>query len=254
MIDTHAHLYAKNFDDDRDDTIRLALENGVDRIVVPATDADSYARALKLCETYPEICFLAAGLHPTSVKENHEEELAFVERQLRERKHIAVGETGIDRYWSLEYLDRQRDAFARQLKLAELHDLPVIIHSRNAFEDIFAILDRLHNKRIRGVFHAFSGTREDYYRIKGYGTFKIGIGGTVTFKNSTLPEVLEVVPLTDMVTETDAPYLTPHPFRGKRNESRHIPLIVSRLAEIKRLSFEAVAESTTETARTLFGL
>ncbi|MDR2467204.1 MAG: TatD family hydrolase [Prevotellaceae bacterium] len=254
MIDTHAHLYDKAFDDDRDEMLRRALDNGIDRIVVPPTDSESYARALNLCAKRPDMCFLAAGLHPTSVKENHEEELSFVEQQLSERKHIAVGETGIDCYWSLEYLDRQRDAFAKQLKLAERHSLPVIIHSRNAFSEIFPILDRLHNPKIKGVFHAFSGSRQDYFRIKGYETFKIGVGGPVTFKNSTLPEVLKEVPVADMLTETDAPYLTPHPFRGKRNESCRIPLIVEKIAEIKQLSFQSVAETTAETARNLFGI
>ena len=254
MTDTHAHLYDEQFDADRDEVIQRAVENGVTAIIVPSTDSSNHDSMRQLCRRHPSVCYPALGLHPTSVDGNWQAELAAVESLLTEDKYAALGEIGIDCYWSMEWIEQQRAAFEYQLKLAAQCGLPVIIHARNSFDEIFAILDRIHNEKIRGVFHSFSGSYDDYLKIKEYGTFKIGIGGVVTFKNSTLPQVLERVPITDILLETDAPYLTPHPYRGKRNESSYIPLIANKIATVKNLSIETVDEITSENARILFGL
>jgi TatD DNase family protein len=238
MIDTHTHLYSKEFDADRDEALKRAVENGVTQLVVPSTEINDFDAMMKLCNDYPDVCFPAVGLHPTSVGSDYENELAFVEKQLDTNRFVAVGETGIDCYWSVDYIAQQRDAFERQVKLAEKHRLPIIIHARDSFAEIFAILDRVHNSNIKGVFHGFSGTREDYLKIREYSTFKIGIGGVITFKNSKLPQILDIIPLTDILLETDAPYLTPHPYRGKRNESAYIPLIAQKIAELNNISVE----------------
>jgi TatD DNase family protein len=252
MIDTHAHLYAEEFDLDRDAALKRAIEHGVAQFIIPSTEMNDFDAMMKLCRDYPSICFPAVGLHPTSADDNYERELAFVEKQLDSNRFVAVGEIGIDCYWSVDYIVQQRDAFEKQLKLAERHNLPVIIHARNSFAEIFSILDRIHNPNIKGVFHGFSGTRDDYLKIKEYGTFKIGVGGVITFKNSKLSHVLDIVPITDMLLETDAPYLTPHPYRGKRNESSYLPIIAQKIAELKNISVEEVDGITSENAKTMF--
>ena len=255
MIDTHAHLYSKQFNDDRDEVIKRSVENGVNYLVIPAIEKKSFASLMELCNKYPGICFPTVGLHPTSVKDDYEQELAFVEEQLNQKNNfVAIGEIGIDCHWSLEHIVQQRDAFERQVKLAEQNGLPVIIHAREAFHEIFPILDRIHNPNVKGVFHSFAGTVEDYYKIKEYQTFKIGIGGVVTFKNSDLPNVVNIIPIEEIVLETDAPYLAPHPYRGKRNESSYIPLIAQKIAEIKNISIAKVDEITTNNAKELFNL
>jgi TatD DNase family protein len=252
MIDTHTHLYSQEFEKDRDEVVRRAVENGVSRLVVPSTEMSDFDAMMKLCSDYPLICFPAVGLHPVSVGDGYENELAFVERQLEEYRFVAVGEIGIDCYWSTDCIAQQRDAFERQVRMAQQHSLPVIIHARNSFDEIFSILDRIHTQDTKGVFHGFSGTTEDYLKIKEYSTFKIGVGGVVTFKNSTLPTVIELIPITDIMLETDAPYLTPHPYRGKRNESSYIPIIARKIAELKNLSVEEVCKITSENAESLF--
>ncbi|MDR1169466.1 MAG: TatD family hydrolase [Prevotellaceae bacterium] len=254
MIDTHAHLYSEEFDADRDSVIKRAVESGVTRLVIPSTDVNDFDAMMKLCSDYPETCLPAAGLHPVSVGRDYEDQLAFFEKQLAANRFAAVGEIGIDCYWSVDYIDAQRDAFERQVKLAAQHSLPVIIHARDSFAEIFSILDRIHSADTKGVFHGFSGTREDYLKIKEYGTFKIGIGGVITFKNSKLPQVVDIIPVTDMMLETDAPYLTPHPCRGKRNESSYIPLIARKIAELKNIGMEEIDRITSENAVTLFGI
>jgi TatD DNase family protein len=254
MIDTHTHLYSEEFDTDRDDAIKRTVENGIAQLIIPSTDMSDFDAMMKLCTDYPKICFPAVGLHPTSVKHDYENELAFVEKQLNSTKFVAVGEIGIDCYWSMDYIVQQRDAFEKQVKLAERHNLPIIIHARDSFAEIFSILDRIHNSNIKGVFHGFSGNREDYLKIKKYGAFKIGIGGVITFKNSKLPQVLEIIPITDIVLETDAPYLTPHPYRGKRNESSYLPIIAQKIAELKNISVEEIDRITSENAKTMFNV
>ncbi|MDR0384999.1 MAG: TatD family hydrolase [Prevotellaceae bacterium] len=252
MIDTHTHLYSEEFDSDRDETLKRAIENGVTQFIVPSTEMSDFNAMMKLCNDYPQICFPAVGLHPVSVKEDYENELAFVENMLDSNSFVAIGEIGIDCYWSVDFIVQQRDAFEKQVKLAERYNLPVIIHARDSFAEIFSILDRIHNSDIKGIFHGFAGTREDYLKIREYGTFKTGIGGTLTFKNSKLSHVLNIIPITDIVLETDAPYLTPHPYRGKRNESAYILIIAQKIAELKSISIEEVDKITSENARTIF--
>jgi TatD DNase family protein len=252
MIDTHTHLYSGEFDDDRDAALKRAVDNGVSQLIVPSTDMSDFDAMIKLCNDYPGVCFPAVGLHPVSVKDDYENELAFLEKQLDSNRFVAVGEIGIDCYWSVDYIVQQRDAFERQIKFAEQRNLPVIIHARDSFAEIFSILDRVHNSNIKGVFHGFSGLRDDYLKIKEYGTFKIGVGGVITFKNSKLPQVLDIIPMTDILLETDSPYLTPHPYRGKRNESSYIPLIAQKIAELKNITLEEVDRITSENARAMF--
>jgi TatD DNase family protein len=252
MIDTHTHLYSSEFDVDRDETIARAIENGVSQFIVPSTEMNDFEAMMNLCRKYSSICFPATGLHPVSVRHDYEMELSFVEAQLRSNTFVAVGEIGIDCYWSMDCIVQQRDAFERQVKMAERYGLPIIIHARDSFSEIFSILDRIYSPSIRGVFHGFSGSRSDYFKIREYGGFKIGVGGVITFKNSQLSHVLTIVPITDMVLETDAPYLTPHPYRGKRNESAYIPLIARKIAELKNLTLEEVDEISTLNAKEIF--
>jgi TatD DNase family protein len=252
MIDTHAHLYTEEFDSDRREVVTRAVECGVSRLVIPSTDMNDFEAMMTLCRDYPAICFPAAGLHPVSVNADYETELTFLEKQFEINRFVAVGEIGIDCYWSMDFIEQQRDAFERQIKLSERLRLPIIIHARNSFNEIFAILDRVHNSNIRGVFHGFSGGRDEYLKIKEYGGFKIGVGGALTFKNSKLPQTLEIIPIADIVLETDAPYLTPHPYRGRRNESAYIPIIAQKIAELKNLYLDEVDAITTANANELF--
>jgi len=254
MIDTHTHFYDSRFNGDRDEVLKKAIENNVTKLVVPGTDMKSHEKAMALCKAYPNVCYPAIGLHPTSVKEDYETELDFIEQQLTKNSFVAIGEIGIDCHWSLDYIVQQRDAFIRQLKLAEKYNLPIIIHAREAFDEIFPILDKIYNPKIKGVFHSFAGTTAHYRKIKKYGTFKIGIGGVVTFKNSDLSTVVDMISIDDIVLETDSPYLAPHPHRGQRNDSSYIPIIARKIAEIKGISLNEVDKITTENAESLFSI
>lgn len=254
MIDTHTHLYAEQFDADRETTIETAIKRGVQQFILPNIDRASFAPMLAVCAQHPSVCFPTLGLHPTSVNKTVQDELEFVEKQIGLYDFKAVGEIGIDCYWSVDYIEEQQWAFEQQVKMAARHQLPIIIHARESFHEIFALLDRLHTKDCRGVFHSFSGSMDDYHKIRQYETFKIGVGGLVTFKKSSLPEVITHVPLTDMVLETDSPYLTPHPFRGKRNESAYLTLIAQKIAEIKDTTIQSIDEATTANAKELFGI
>ncbi|MDR1054799.1 MAG: TatD family hydrolase [Prevotellaceae bacterium] len=254
-IDTHTHLFAKEFDNDRDEVIRRAQEAGVERFILPDIELSSFEVMMKLAEKYPCICLPTIGLHPTSVNaENYKAELDFVHKTIDKHKFAAVGEIGIDCYWTMDYVEQQRIVFEAQLRMAAERDLPVIIHARNSFHEIFAILDKLMFLNIRGVFHSFSGTHADYEKIKSYKNFKIGIGGIVSFKNGGIAGVVENIPLDDIVLETDSPYLAPVPYRGKRNESAYIPLIVRKIAEIKGVKEDTLARYTADNARELFGI
>ncbi|MDR2564068.1 MAG: TatD family hydrolase [Prevotellaceae bacterium] len=254
MIDTHAHLYDEQFDADRDEMIVRARAAGVEGFIIPAIDSTSFDRMMTLCRSYSDCCFPCIGLHPTSVGANYESELSFVEENIDKYKFKAVGEIGIDSYWPTEYAEQQIFVFEQQIKWADARGLPVIIHARQSFDVIFKVLDRVRTDKTRGIFHSFTGTASDYAKIKSYGSFKIGVGGVLTFKKSSLPEVLKEVPLNEIVLETDSPYLAPHPFRGKRNESGWLPIIAEKLAEIKNVSIEYVDKITTANAVETFGL
>ncbi|MCC8088331.1 MAG: TatD family hydrolase [Rikenellaceae bacterium] len=256
FIDTHTHLFDERFDDDRADVIFRAVDNGVKNFILPATDTDTHEKVICVVREFPGICYAMMGLHPTSVNDNsrYRSDLQIVEKYLDDKPidFIAVGEIGLDLYWSKDYLAQQEEALRFQLDLALKHALPVSLHVREAFAEIFRVLDDYAGKKLKGVFHSFSGTIDDYRRIKSLGDFKVGISGPVTYKKSPLPEVLEYIPLEDIILETDAPYLPPVPYRGKRNESAYLPLIARKIAEIKEVTVDIVAEATTANAKKLF--
>jgi TatD DNase family protein len=252
LVDTHAHLYAEEFNADRSEMIERALADGVKKMFLPNIDSTSLKGMLDLCEEYPESCYATMGLHPCSVKENFMEELALVETELKKGKYCGVGETGIDLYWDKTFFEQQKKSFAIQIQWALDFNLPLIIHTRNSFNETLEVISSF-EKKPKGIFHCFGGTIEDAEKIISLGTFKMGIGGVVTYKNSTLPEVLKQIDLKHLVLETDAPYLPPVPFRGKRNESSYVKLVAQKLAEIKNISLEEVADITTKNAFEIFG-
>ena len=253
--DSHTHLYAEEFNDDRDTVIGRAIESGVNHLFLPAIDSEYHERMLKLVGLFPGNCFPMMGLHPTSVKENFREELAIVSDYLSNPafKFYAVGEAGIDLYWDKTFEAQQIIAFDNQLDLAVKYDLPVVIHTRNSMELALGILERRNDPRIRGVFHCFSGNTGNAMQAIKLG-FMLGIGGVITYKNSGLQTVVENVALEHLVLETDAPWLTPVPHRGKRNEPAYIPVIAQKIADLKNVTLEQVAATTTGNTARLFGI
>lgn len=254
-VDTHAHIFDADFDVDRAETIARAVAAGVRKIVLPAVDSRSHRAMIDTALQYPEVCRAAIGMHPTSVNENTKwrEELQVVRNLLRDKpvEWCAIGEVGLDLHWSTSSLTEQCQALVIQMQLAIDYDLPLILHVRDAWNEIFPLLEPLHGQ-IRGVFHSFQGTMKDYGRIKELGNFAVGIGGFITYKNSSTVKLVEQIPIEDIVLETDAPYLTPVPFRGTRNESAHIPVIAAKIAEIKGIPVEKVMEATTARAQSIF--
>jgi TatD DNase family protein len=253
-IDTHTHIYDEAFDRDMDDVTRRALEANVTKMILPSVDSSSYDRMIYTASRLKDIAFTAAGLHPTSVDDNWEKELEFASGKISSGKHIAVGEVGIDTYWSKEYLKEQITVFEEQIRLAAKYNLPLIIHSREATGLILDVLERNKNLRLRGVFHAYSGSIETFSRISSMGDFLMGIGGVVTFKNSKVKSVVRDVDISSIILETDSPWLTPHPLRGKRNEPSYIPMIAREIADLKQLSEEEVSVATTNNAKKMFGI
>ncbi|RPE13981.1 TatD family deoxyribonuclease [Chitinophaga lutea] len=250
-IDTHAHLYSAEFDRDRPEMIDRAIRQGVNRLLLPNIDETSIPGMLQLEADYPEVCLPMMGLHPCYVGENVEEQLTIVQNWLEQRKFWAVGEIGLDFYWDKTQLDRQYLAFRRQISMALAYDLPIAIHSREATRACIDVVKELHDGHLTGVFHCFSGTREEAQEIIDMG-FYLGIGGVVTFKKAGLDVLLADIDLEHIVLETDAPYLAPVPYRGKRNESAYIPLVAERIADVKNLKIEEVAAITTGNAQKLF--
>jgi TatD DNase family protein len=255
FIDTHTHLYAEEFDHDRDTVLANASSAGVNRMLLPAIDREYHARMMDLAATYPDHCYPMIGLHPTSVKSNFLEELDFVIHRLAEEgtRYIAIGEIGIDLYWDKTYSGEQEEAFSIQLDLAIQYELPVAIHTRNSFDIATALIRQKKDPRLKGVFHCFGGSPEQAREAIKLG-FLLGIGGILTYKNSGLQKVVEETGLEHLVLETDAPYLPPVPYRGKRNESAFIPLIAAKIAELKNTTPGEVAEVTTRNAMKLFNL
>lgn len=252
MIDTHSHIYSTEFDDDRGAMIDRAKARGVDAIYMPNIDGESVESMLALERDFPGYCIPMMGLHPTSVKENYREELAVVEQWLRKRNFIAIGEIGIDLYWDKTFINEQIEVFEAQLALAQELNLPVVIHSRDSFNEIYASLDKMMDKPLRGIFHSFTGTAEDVKRIDEYGTFMFGINGIVTFKNSSILEAVKLIPTHKVVSETDAPYLAPVPYRGKRNEPAYVHNILLKLAEVYGLEYDEIQRITVDNARRIF--
>ncbi|MDX9905000.1 MAG: TatD family hydrolase [Bacteroidales bacterium] len=251
LTDTHAHLYLEQFDADRHDAVRQAIAAGVNCILLPNIDKDSIVPMMDLANAFPENCFPMMGLHPTSVKADYREQLDVIETWLQKGKFYAVGEMGIDLYWDKTFLREQQEAFRIQARMAKDHNLPLVIHSRESFSEIFRLMDEVYEPGLGGVFHCFTGNREQAERIISMG-FYLGIGGVLTYKNSNLPEVLRDIPAEYLLLETDAPFLAPAPHRGKRNESAYIPEIAGKLAEVKHMNIEDLARITTNNAKKLF--
>ncbi len=253
ITDTHTHLYAEEFDIDRDEMMLRAINKGVTRFFIPAIDSNYIQKMYALEANYPENVFLMMGLHPTHVKDNYLEELQMVEQELASRKFVAIGEIGIDLYWDKTHLKEQQLAFRRQIQLAKHYKLPIVIHCRDAFDEIFEILEEEKAADLFGIFHCFSGTHKQALQAISY-NMKLGIGGVVTFKNGKIDQFINQIDIKHIVLETDSPYLAPIPFRGKRNESSYIVNVVDKLASLYEVSLEEIATQTTENSKAVFGI
>ena len=253
FIDTHSHLYAKEFDEDRDKVVQKAIDSGVEKILLPNISSKYTKRMLSLCQNYPNNCFPMMGLHPCYVNlDNYEEEIEHVKKELLMKKYIAVGEIGIDLHWDKSTLEIQKKAFASQILLAKENNLPIVIHVRNSFDETINIVEKYNDDNLSGVFHCFTGNIKEANQIIGLNNFYIGIGGVLTFKNSNLDKTIKNIYNEYLLLETDSPYLTPTPYRGTRNESKNIIEIAKKLAEIKNISIEEVSRFTNENANRLF--
>jgi TatD DNase family protein len=253
LTDTHTHLYSEAFNEDRDAMMQRARSAGITRFFIPAIDSGYTDAMYELESKYPGEVFLMMGLHPTSVKENFEEELRHVEAQFKLRSFYAVGEIGIDLYWDTSTLSDQKIAFKRQIQLAKKYRLPIVIHCREAFNEIFEVLETEKGDDLFGIFHCFTGTIEQAKLAISY-NMKLGIGGVATFKNGKIDTFLRQIDLKHIVLETDSPYLAPVPYRGKRNESAYLTLVTSKLSEIYNVSEEELATITTQNSKQVFGV
>lgn len=251
LIDTHSHIYSEAFDEDIAEAIQRAQDANVGQILLPNIDSESIEPMFKLVKDYPDFCLPMMGLHPTSVKENYEEELAICEKWLNKESFIAIGEIGIDLYWDKNFLKEQQFVFDQQLKWAVERNLPVVIHARESFSEIFEILESFKSQNLKGVFHSFTGSFEQANKAIDMG-FLLGLNGILTFKNSGLDKVIKEIDTKHLILETDSPYLAPTPKRGKRNESAYVALIAEKLAEIHNLSVAEVTEITSRNAQCLF--
>lgn len=254
IIDTHSHLFVEDFDSDRSEVMTRAREAGVQRILMPNIDLASVEPMLRVCDEFPGYCYPMLGLHPTEVTADYRQSLGVLKQMLESRpqKFIAIGEVGLDLYWDKTYKVEQLAALEEQIAWALEYDLPLVIHSREAFPELYALFSHYKDTPIRGIFHSFTGTADEAQSLLEFPGFLLGINGVVTFKKSTLPEALRDVPLSRLVVETDSPYLAPTPYRGKRNESSYIVRVVESLAEIYACSPEFVAEQTYANAASLF--
>lgn len=253
LTDTHTHLYSEAFADDRSEMMQRAFDAGIERFFIPAIDSGYTEAMYELESKYSDRIYLMMGLHPTSVKENYKEELAHVVTQFQKRNFYAVGEIGIDLYWDKSTLEIQKIVFKKQIQLAKKHKLPIVIHCREAFDEIFEVLETEQDDDLFGIFHCFTGTLDQALRAMGF-NMKLGIGGVVTFKNGKIDQFLNQIDLAHIVLETDSPYLSPVPFRGKRNESSYLSLVCEKVAAIYGISKEEVARITTENSKEIFGV
>jgi TatD DNase family protein len=253
LIDTHSHIYSTDFIHDLDEVIQRAYSNDVRKIILPNIDSSSVKNLLNLVDTYPHICIPLMGLHPTSVNHDYQEELQVVDYWLKKRKFYGIGEIGIDLYWDKSFLEEQIHAFRFQLELARQYQLPVVIHVRDSFDEVYNVLLEVKDNNLKGVFHSFTGTIEQARLITDLG-FKIGVGGIVTFKKNGLDETIKQIDPSHLILETDSPYLTPTPFRGKRNESSYLVYIAQKIADLYQITVGEIAKITTENAKNLFGI
>ena len=253
ITDTHTHLYSEAFDDDRNAMISHAINQGVTRFFIPAIDSTYTSAMLQVEKDFPENVFLMMGLHPTHVKSNYKEELKHVEEMLASRLFYAVGEIGIDLYWDTSTLEIQKKAFKHQIKLAKFYKLPIVIHCREAFDEIFEVLESEKDNDLFGIFHCFTGSLEQAHKAISY-NMKLGIGGVATFKNGKIDQFLNQIDLKHIVLETDAPYLAPVPYRGKRNESAYVIKVLEKLSELYNVSLEELANITTQNSKNVFGV
>ncbi len=261
LIDTHSHLYDEVFDTDREEALLRAQNAGIGRLLMPAIDSESHERLFELCRRHPDSCIPMMGLHPTSVNDNPRwpEELQLVEQYLKNPPEglppfCAIGEIGLDLYWSRDFRTQQIEAFQRQIELALQYGMPIAVHTRDAWPETVELIREFRGKGLRGVFHAFSDSIQTYHELKDCGEFLFGIGGVVTFKKSRIAEVVREMDLDDLLLETDCPYLTPVPHRGERNESSYVHYVCEKVAELKNLDPEEVAQRTTANAERLFGI
>jgi TatD DNase family protein len=250
--DTHTHIYLKDFDKDRKEIIKECIDKGVNKLLLPNIDKSSIIDVIKICEVHKDICYPMVGLHPCYVNDSYEDDLNYLKPFIKSIKPVAVGEIGIDLYWEKSNLEIQRKAFIAQINWAKEFKLPIVIHARDSYNEIFEVLDLLNDENLKGVFHCFSSTLEDADRIIDYGGFKLGIGGVVTFKNCGLDKVVKNVDIKNIVLETDSPYLTPTPFRGTRNKSSYIPIIANKLSDIYEISSEEIGNITSKNAKEIF--
>lgn len=251
ITDTHTHLYSEQFDEDRANMIQRAKNAGVSRFFIPAIDSSYSESMFQLEKDFPNDVFLMMGLHPTSVKENFKEELNHVKKWIDKRDFYAIGEIGIDLYWDKSFLKQQQEAFRTQIQWAKEKKLPIVIHCRNAFDEIFEVLETEKDDDLNGIFHCFTGTKEQAKQAISY-NMKLGIGGVVTFKNGKIDKFLKEIDIEHIVLETDAPYLAPTPFRGKRNESSYITNVIDKLVDIYGLTFDQIAKITTKNSKEVF--
>lgn len=253
IIETHAHIYSKEFDLDRQEVIDRALESGIDKVLMPNINSESIQPMLAVESVNPNTCFPMMGLHPCYVKEDFESELETMSQWLNKRDFVAIGEIGMDLHWDTTFVEQQKEAFKIQVQWAIEKNLPIAIHARKANQELLEILEKTDTSKLTGVFHCFSGTEEEAIRIKDLG-FYLGVGGVITFKNGGLDKVIQKVGFEKIVLETDAPYLAPMPNRGKRNEIIYINQVAEKLADIFNLSYDEVVKVTTKNAQTLFNL
>jgi len=253
LTDTHTHQYYETDPQKRQALMQRCLDNGVDRLFLPNVDSSSIEKVFDLADAYPENCFPMLGLHPCDVKENWREELDTIYNAIPQRKIYAIGEIGIDLYWDKTTLDIQIEAFKIQIGWAKEMKLPIVIHCRNSYDEVFEVLEQEFDENLRGILHCFTGTLEQAQKLINIG-FYLGIGGVVTYKNSGLDKVVEQVDLKHIVLETDSPYLTPVPFRGKPNESSYITYVAQKVADLKQTSIENIAEVTTANSKMIFGV
>lgn len=253
FIDTHTHFYLEHFDSDREEVMNDCLQSGVRKMFLPNIDSHSLKSMLEICKQYPSHCYPMLGLHPSDVKENYQEELDTILQQFDKHTFIAIGEVGMDLYWDRTFIREQENVLRQQIDFALRIDLPLVIHSRKSFAEILAIFNEYSNHSLKGVFHCFSGDINQAKKVIKKG-FYLGIGGTITYKNSGIQHVVKEIPLKHLLLETDSPFLPPVPYRGKRNQSSYLSIIANHIAEIKGVTIEEVAATTTENAKLIFNI